>query len=269
MPEGKEASSHPWRRHDLLRVAPDAYASALAHCPSAVDLPLLRTWADRGWPVIIRRRAEYDDPRLAPVGVPLPPAAGKGRVALLLPPAGVLQRSSPPSLRAAANVANSGWRSTIASLLDLGERIGVEPSAFGSLMWQHETGLTYLSPRSDLDLLWSVPTGFDVFSLVSDIAEIQTRQCASTAKSSFPKAAQCIGRSCGTRIWRGVGLECWLKQWRAFGSSISGLCRAWGAAHDPGARARSTVCPPSAAAAKRRRRAADRRPGGSGAVARA
>ena len=108
-----------------------------------------------------------------PVGLPLPPAAGKRRIALLLPPDAVLQRSSPPLLREAAKVSDPSWRSTIASLLALGARIGVEPSAFGSLLWQHQTGLTYLSPHSDLDVLWPVPPGFDVLSLVFSIAEVQ------------------------------------------------------------------------------------------------
>jgi phosphoribosyl-dephospho-CoA transferase len=123
--------------------------------------------------VIVRRRAEAEDPGLVPVGVPLPPAAGKRRVALLFPPDGVLQRSSPPSLRAAARVADPVWRSTIASLLALGARTGIEPSVFGSLLWQHQTGLTYLSPHSDLDALWPVPAGFDVLSLVFGIAKVQ------------------------------------------------------------------------------------------------
>jgi phosphoribosyl-dephospho-CoA transferase len=169
----EQTPSPPWRRHDLLRVAPDAWAAALAHDPSSADLPLLGAWADRGWPVIARRRAEAEDPDLVPVGVPLPPAAGKRRVALLLPPEGVLRRSSPPLLRAAARVADPGWRSTIASLLAMGARTGVEPAVFGSLLWQHLTGLAYLSPHSDLDVLWPVPAGFDVLSLVSSIAEIQ------------------------------------------------------------------------------------------------
>jgi phosphoribosyl-dephospho-CoA transferase len=170
---GKQTSSPPWRRHDLLHVMPEVWASAVAHCPSLADLPLLGAWADRGWPVIVRRRAEAEDPDLVPVGVPLPPAAGKRRVALLLPPKGVLQHSSPPLLCAAARVADPGWRSTIASLLALGARTGVEPSAFGSLLWQHLTGLAYLSPHSDLDVLWPVPAGFDVLSLLSSIAEVQ------------------------------------------------------------------------------------------------
>jgi len=173
MPDCRRTSSLPWRRHELLRVAPDVWASVLADCPSLADLPLVGSWAERGWPVIVRRRAEADDPALVPVGLPLPPAAGKRRIALLLPPDGILQRSSPPLLRTAASVADPDWRSTIASLLALGARTGVEPSAFGSLLWQHQTGLTYLSPHSDLDVLWPVPTGFDVLSLVYSIAEIQ------------------------------------------------------------------------------------------------
>jgi phosphoribosyl-dephospho-CoA transferase len=55
----------------------------------------------------------------------------------------------------------------------LGAQIGVEPSAFGSLLWQHLTGQTYLSPHSDLDVLWPVPPCFDVLSLVFGIAAVQ------------------------------------------------------------------------------------------------
>jgi phosphoribosyl-dephospho-CoA transferase len=156
-----------------LHVAPDVWASALADCPSLADLPLVGAWADRGWPVIVRRRAEAEDPDLVPIGLPLPPAAGKGRVALLLPPEGVLQRSSPPLLRAAGRVADPSWGSTIASLLALGARTGVEPAAFGSLLWQHVTGLTYLSAHSDLDVLWPIPPGLDVRSLVFSVAGVQ------------------------------------------------------------------------------------------------
>jgi phosphoribosyl-dephospho-CoA transferase len=173
MPDRSHTSNSPWRRHELLRVAPGVWASALAHCPSLAGLPLVGAWADRGWPVIVRRRAEAEDPGLVPIGLPLPPAAGKRRIALLLPPDGVLQRSSPPLLSAAASVADPSWRSTITSLLALGARTGAEPSAFGSLLWQHQTGLTYLSPHSDLDVLWPVPPGFDVLSLVFSIAEVQ------------------------------------------------------------------------------------------------
>jgi phosphoribosyl-dephospho-CoA transferase len=173
MRDGTQMPGPPWRRHELLHVAPDVWASALAHRPALAGLPLLAQWAEREWPVIVRRRAAEEDPDLVPVGVPLPPAAGKCRVALALAPDGILQRSSPPLLRAAAKVAAPGWQATIAALLALGERTGVEPSAFGSLLWEHLTGLAYLSAQSDLDVLWPVPADFDVLSLVFGIARVQ------------------------------------------------------------------------------------------------
>ena len=174
MRDGTQMPSSPWRRHELLHVAPDVWASALAQRPALADLPLLEHWAEREWPVIVRRRAEGEDPGMVPVGVPLPPAAGKCRVALVLPPGGILQRSYPPLLlRAAAKVADAGWQATIAALLVLGTRTGVEPSAFGSLLWEHLTGLAYLSPQSDLDVLWPVPENFDVLALVFGIAQVQ------------------------------------------------------------------------------------------------
>jgi len=174
MRDGTQMPGPPWRRHELLHVAPDVWASALAQRPALADLPLLECWAKREWPVIVRRRAEGEDPGMVPVGVPLPPAAGKCRVALVLPPGGILQRSHPPLLlRAAAKVADAGWQATIAALLVLGTRTGVEPSAFGSLLWEHLTGLAYLSPQSDLDVLWQVPADFDVLDLVFGIAQVQ------------------------------------------------------------------------------------------------
>ena len=39
---------------------------------------------------------------------------------------------------------------------DWRNKTGVEPRVFGSLLWQHLTGLSYLSAGSDLDLLWPV-----------------------------------------------------------------------------------------------------------------
>jgi len=169
----REAGEMSWRRHDLLHVAPKIWASVLALSPPLADLPLLGEWADRGWPVIVRRRGEADNRHLVPVGVPLPPAAGKRRVALLIPPEGVLQRSRPPLLDATASAADPNWRSTIDALVAVGARSGVEPAAFGSLLWQHLTGLAYLSPHSDLDVLWPIPANFDAHALVCRIAEIQ------------------------------------------------------------------------------------------------
>ena len=209
MPEGRQTSGPPWRRHDLLRVMPEVWAPVLSRCLSIADLPLVRNWADRGWPVIVRRRADTEEPGLVPIGLPLPPALGKRRLALLLSPDGISQHLSPPLLQAAASVADSGWRSTIDSLLALGARTGVEPSAFGSLMWQHQTGLPYVSTRSDLDVLWLVPSGFDVLSLVFSIAELQRG-------AAMPIDGEIVFRDGAAVSWR----ELWLARRAADRASV-------------------------------------------------
>jgi phosphoribosyl-dephospho-CoA transferase len=58
-------------------------------------------------------------------------------------------------------------------LIGLGAEHGVEPAAFGSLMWQHQTGLRYLSLRSDLDVLWPVSANSEIRSLLLGIAKIE------------------------------------------------------------------------------------------------
>jgi phosphoribosyl-dephospho-CoA transferase len=54
-------------------------------------------------------------------------------------------------------------------LLDLGEAVGITPRVFGALLWQHATGLSYLTARSDLDLLWSISDERTAASLVKGL----------------------------------------------------------------------------------------------------
>jgi phosphoribosyl-dephospho-CoA transferase len=174
MPEATGGGRHtePWRRHDLLHVVPGAWTAALA-AQSLGGVPFLADWADRGWPVIVRRRMTSEDPEVVPVGVPLPPSVGKLRVAVQVPQAAVVARAAPTSLRMVADKAAPAWQPTIAALLALGERHGVEPAAFGSLLWEHHTGLNYLSPTSDLDLIWPASGCDDLPGLLDGLARLE------------------------------------------------------------------------------------------------
>ena len=174
MPEQKvgDLRTTPWQRHDLLHVVPSAWTAALA-AQSLAGVPLLADWADRGWPVIVRRRMAGDSADMVPVGVPLPPAAGKSRIAINIPQEAVIAQAAPPSLRTVAHKANPAWQPTVAALLALGERHGIGPAAFGSLLWEYHTGLTYLSPTSDLDLIWLAHGSCDIASLLDGVARIE------------------------------------------------------------------------------------------------
>jgi phosphoribosyl-dephospho-CoA transferase len=123
--------------------------------------------------VIVRRRGDGESRDLAPVGVPLPPANGKHRVALSLPPKAVSARRPPPPLAEASESAPVSWRATLGALVGLGARHGCEARVFGSLLWQHVTGLTYVTDSSDLDVLWSIDRLDEVPALLDGIARAE------------------------------------------------------------------------------------------------
>lgn len=171
MPDGTGVlhAATPRQRHALLRVDPDTWPAILAGHPWA-HIPLLASWAASGWPVIVRRCAEEDHPGEIPVGVPLPPAQGKLRIALCVPQASVTAQEDLPGLDAAAPIAPSSWRRGIDALLALGDRFGVAPTCFGSLCWEVRTGLSYITATSDLDVVWTVGAGTDIPALLDAIA---------------------------------------------------------------------------------------------------
>ena len=163
----------PWQRHELVCVASKFWSATLASKPMLAAIPYLPTWADRGWPLVVRRRMADDRPGWVPVGVPLPPSTGKQRIALAIPTEAVVERWPPPLLWTIRHAADSAWESTIHALVILGARHAIAPAAFGSLLWQHQTGLCYLSSRSDLDVLWRAHPGCEVGSLLAGVAAIE------------------------------------------------------------------------------------------------
>ncbi len=163
------------RRHDLVRVDPAAWAAMLAGRPDLVGIDLLPGWAEAGHPLVVRRRNMDDGPGQVALGLPLPPRLGKRRIAVALDPAAIRNVGRFPQLRTAADWAPSCWGPMIDGLLGLGDAVGIEPLVFGSLAWVALTGLDYLGPDSDLDLLWPIGWGQDVSSLIEGLALIQSQ----------------------------------------------------------------------------------------------
>lgn len=153
MPTGEP--QHVWRRHDLLRVQPEAWRAIFAALPEHARVDVLSSWAEKGYPFIVRRYLPVESHDSIPAGVPLPPYLGKQRIWVSLAPEDVAGRVAPVSLHTACDLAPPAWAATIKALLDLGGRFDVEPHVIGGLLWQHLTGLSYLTEISDLDLLWS------------------------------------------------------------------------------------------------------------------
>lgn len=142
----------PIERHRMVWVDPAVWRAVIANEPAFASEPLVAGWARAGWPVISRRAVCNDDATMAPLGLPLPPAWGKGRLSLRVPLDAIVGNAPAPLLKAAALAAPAAWQNTLAALLE----IDTEVRCFGSLAWQYLTGLAYVTGTSDLDLLWSV-----------------------------------------------------------------------------------------------------------------
>lgn len=158
-------------RHDLVRVAPASWPAVLAGCPQRPDEPLLADWAERERPLVVRRIgcAERRCAGLIPLGVSLPPSSNMRRIAVQVPAAAIRSVSPPPRLADLMASAPPAWRATIDRLLEL----DADARAYGSLAWQHATGLGYLSATSDLDLLWRCAAGSSCEALMAGIAAIE------------------------------------------------------------------------------------------------
>jgi phosphoribosyl-dephospho-CoA transferase len=158
-----------WRRHDLLRADPAAWDVMLRCHPGVADLPLVADWARLDRPVIVRRRMGGDFADSVPTALPLPPCHGKRRLAFSFT-SGEAVTALPPVLLGEA--APTQWQEVVVALLALGDAIKVTPRVFGALLWQHTTGLPYLSEQSDLDLLWQISDEHTALSLVEQLRRL-------------------------------------------------------------------------------------------------
>jgi phosphoribosyl-dephospho-CoA transferase len=160
------------RRHDLLRADPGSWDAMLRCHPGVADLPFVADWARLDRPVIVRRRMVGDLADSVPAGLPLPPCHGKRRLAFSFSSDAAITALPPVLLREAARTTPTEWRPVVAALLDLGDSIQIAPRVFGALLWQHATGLPYLSVRSDLDLIWSISDERTALSLVERLLRL-------------------------------------------------------------------------------------------------
>ena len=163
------------RRHDLLRAEPAAWDAMLRCHPGLGDLPLVANWARLDRPVIVRRRIYGDVADSVPAALPLPPSHGKLRLAFSFASDAAVVAVPPMLLRDAAQAAPVKWQPVVAALLDLGNAVGMTPRVFGALLWQHATGLPYLTARSDLDLLWPISDERTVALLIEGLLRLDAR----------------------------------------------------------------------------------------------
>jgi phosphoribosyl-dephospho-CoA transferase len=164
----------PLRRHQLVRVYPAAWESLLRARADLAGEPLLHDWARHGWPLIARRRGPLDGDGVL-LGLPLPPSAGKRRIAVEMRPGDVASVRQLPSVSELLGTAPVAWQPCLQELTDLARAYEVRGGVFGSLCWQWLTDLTYLGPRSDVDIAWTLPRPDRLEWFLDDLADVDAR----------------------------------------------------------------------------------------------
>jgi phosphoribosyl-dephospho-CoA transferase len=167
-------SDAPLQRHQLVRLKPASWSELLHARSDLAGEALLQSWADRGWPLIACRPLPGEAGGYA-LGLPLPPSAGKRRIAMNVRYEDIDAVSSLPRLVETIDIAPPLWKSGMHRLNTLAERHAIEARTFGSLAWQWLTGLTYLSPSSDLDVIWTLPSRERIATFLAELADIETQ----------------------------------------------------------------------------------------------
>ncbi|RQU83196.1 malonate decarboxylase holo-[acyl-carrier-protein] synthase [Burkholderia cenocepacia] len=166
----------PLRRHTLVTLTAGGWGAAFAHDPALAGDPLVRAWAERGWPLIVRRASPDEaDAGRVPLGLPLPPPAGKRRIALNVAAHALATVGPLPALADVRSGAPAAWHASLRELDALGARCGVQGRVFGSLAWQALTGEPYLSASSDLDIVFPLPDAASLAPLLDGLATIDAR----------------------------------------------------------------------------------------------
>ena len=161
------------KRHDLVFVCLTAWQHMLETHGDLAGDPLVAGWVDSGWP-LIGRRSLCNEAQGVALGLPLPPFAGKRRLAFLLQPAEILSITPPPALDFAGQAAPPAWQPALEALGELASQHSLEVRVFGSLAWRALTGLDYLTASSDLDVLLHIRRDTDLQRLAADVAAIET-----------------------------------------------------------------------------------------------
>ena len=141
-----------------MRVWPTTFAwnSMAAAARDAIARAALELWSARGWPLVVRRPVDSEvflSDKGITVGLPLPPALGKGRLKFRVAGEGVAAHAPPIALDDVVAEMEPAWQRALAPLARDATSQGVKLRVFGSAAWQVQTGLAYLHEHSDIDLL--------------------------------------------------------------------------------------------------------------------
>lgn len=146
-----------WREHLAAPVAENAAQQIAA-------------WQAAGRPFVVAARSHGDEDGSLRLGLAGP---GKTRLGFAVSPASIAHHAPPPRLDEIAPALPAPWQSLLVALAALSREHRLGLRVFGSAAWQALTGLCYLFPASDLDLLIEPLPGVDLDKALSALAALE------------------------------------------------------------------------------------------------
>lgn len=142
-------------RHTLVWIRPECRVPVAAQITDDAIHSHVAAWLAADRPLVVARQScgEVLTESIS-VGLALPPAQGKRRIALSVASCDIVRSTPPLLLDYALAHAPVEWQPALAELDAAATGIDLELRVFGSLAWQALSGLPYLTPQSDIDLLW-------------------------------------------------------------------------------------------------------------------
>ncbi|WP_151633772.1 malonate decarboxylase holo-[acyl-carrier-protein] synthase [Noviherbaspirillum aerium] len=144
-------------RHSLVWLHPEGWqeaeSAAADECIAAV-----RQWRQADWPLIARRPDADAGGEECCLGLALPPdreSAARRRIGLRVARSAVRRVENPLPVAQVINSAPGAWQSSLSRLADQAASAGLSLRVYGSLALQALTGQAYLTPASDIDLLFA------------------------------------------------------------------------------------------------------------------
>ncbi|KAA0596229.1 phosphoribosyl-dephospho-CoA transferase [Azospirillum lipoferum] len=140
-----------WPRHGWVRLG-EGWAEHLRSPLAAAEHAEVGDWCSVGRPLVIARGRPGDAAGELRLGLATP---DRRRIGLHVAAAAVAERLDPLPLAEAVDSAPAAWRPMLAELARRAQELGTAAAVYGSLAWQRRTGLCYVRPESDVDLLFA------------------------------------------------------------------------------------------------------------------
>lgn len=171
-------SSLSLQRHDWVVLSEAGWQNLMTTLTE--EAQQLETWRTANWPLVVRRQDAdvLHDKAVVCAGIALPPAHSsvmpqqKGRrISVRLARDEVSTMRAPLALDEALSSAPVMWQSALLRLLQTAAEQEMRIQVVGSLAFQAITGLPYLKPESDIDLLMRVNSKAQLAAAVNLLAQ--------------------------------------------------------------------------------------------------